>query len=231
MRAHAPALPHGAITEIFPDVFFVTGSFRIGPGVVCTRNMTVVRQGRELVVLNSVRLTPEGEAQLDRLGKVSDVVRVGAFHGIDDPYYVERYGAKLWGPPKVDAPSGISAKVMGRDGSPVQASRTFVFEQGQKGEIAVVLDREGGLLVTCDAFQNWTSYDGCSLLAKPVMRIMGFEEKHIGGPWAKAMGPGVRADFDRLLEMPFRHLAPAHGTVLRDLAKDGLREAMTKRYR
>lgn len=227
---HPPPLPHGAITEIFPDVFFVTGGVRFAPGLIGTRNMTVVRQNGNLVVLNSVRLTPEGEAELDKLGKVTDVVRVGFFHGVDDPYYVERYGAKLWVPPKVTPPTGLTAKVLGRDGCPVEGAQVFVFEKGKEGEVAILLERDGGILVTCDGYQNWTTFDGCTLLCKLMLKMMGFGPKLVGGPWVKKMGPDVRADFDRLLELPFSHLAPAHGTVIRDAAKDGLREAVAKRF-
>jgi hypothetical protein len=33
---------------------------------------------------------------LDALGKVTDVIRIAGFHGMDDPFYKERYGAKVW---------------------------------------------------------------------------------------------------------------------------------------
>ena len=227
MTTHPAPLPHGSITEIFPEVFFVTGGVRFMPGVIGTRNMTIVRQKGELTVLNSVRLDAEGEAKLDALGKVKHVVRVGFFHGVDDPYYVEHYGAQLWVPPRVDAPG---AKTLGKDGCPIEGATVFEFEKGKKGEVAVLLERDGGILVTCDAYQNWTTFDACTLLCKLMLRAMGFGPLLIGGPWVKAMGPEVRADFDRLLQLPFNHLAPAHGTVLRDVAKDGLREALKKRF-
>jgi len=195
--------------------------------VVCARNMTVVRQHGELVVLNSVRLTAEGEKELEKLGTVKHVVRVGFFHGYDDAYYVDRFGAQLWTPPTVDVPG---AKVIGKEGSPIEGSQVFVFEKGKKGEVAIVLEREGGILVTCDAYQNWETFDGCNGPCKVVMKLMGFQARHVGGPWTKTMGQGIRADFDRLLAMDFRHLAPAHGEVLRDDAKQGLREAVQKRF-
>src|SRR3954468_11471301 len=97
--SHPPAMPHGAIEEVFPDVFVVRSSFRAGAGVTFDRNMTIVRQGGELVVINSARLTEAGEAELGKLGKVTHVVRAAAFHGADDPYFVERFGATLWGAP------------------------------------------------------------------------------------------------------------------------------------
>ena len=49
------AQPHGPLVEVFPDVWQVTGSFGFGPGLRIPRNMTVVRQGDELVIVNTVR--------------------------------------------------------------------------------------------------------------------------------------------------------------------------------
>lgn len=59
---------------------------------------------------------------------------------------------------------------------------------------------------------------------------MGFGPEHIVGPWTKAMGPQVRADFDRLLELPLSHLLPGHGEPIHDRAKEGLRNAIRKRF-
>ncbi len=230
MADFPPALPHGPITEVFPDVFMVTGGFRFGPGLSITRNMTVVRQHGELVALNSVRLGPEGEKALDDLGKLKHVVRVGMFHGADDPYFVERYGATLWAPKGAELQPGLTAKEIAPGSSPLDGARVFRFDKARGSEVAILLEREGGVLVTCDSYQNWTSFDGCSVLGKVMMRAMGFGPTLIGGPWAKRMGPEVRADFDRLLGEPFRHLVPAHGTVLRDDAVAGLRTAIAKRY-
>lgn len=222
------AQPHGPITEIFPDVFFVTGSFRFAPLMSITRNMTIVRQGSKLTLLNSLRLDAAGEAALAKLGQVEHVVRVGSFHGLDDAYCVDRFGATLWAPPRTKNATG--ARELAPGASPIEGSTVFLFEKGKVGEAALVLDQDGGVLVTCDSFQNWTSFEGCSALGKLMMKVMGFGPTLIGGPWIKAMGLEVREDFDRLLELPWKHLVPAHGTVLRDTAKEGLRTAIARRF-
>ena len=97
-RPFPPALPHGELREVLPNTFLVTGTVRL-PGAMpvrFSRNMTVVRDGERLVLVNSVRLDEAGLAALDRLGKVTDVVRLAGFHGMDDPFYKDRYGAKVW---------------------------------------------------------------------------------------------------------------------------------------
>lgn len=225
------ALPHGPIAEIFADIFQVTGRFKFAPGLTITRNMTILRVGTELTLVNSVRLTDAGLAELDKLGKVTKLLKIGAFHGVDDAFYVDRYRPEFWAPPKSRHANGLQhSRELVPGAMPVPNCHVFAFEAGKRPEVALRLDRDGGVLVTCDSYQHWTTFDGCSPLGKIMMRMMGFGPKHIGGPWVKEMGDGVRADFDRLLQEPFRHLLPAHGTVLRDDAVAGLREAMAKRF-
>jgi len=225
------ALPHGPIEEVFPDVFFVTGGYRAGAGVTITRNMTIVRRGGALVLVNSVRLTDEGERELAKLGEVKHVIRLGSFHGVDDPYYASRFEVPIWGPPKMKHSRSITdARELRPDSHPLDGDTIFSFDKGNVAEAALVLKAHGGVLVTCDSYQNWTSFDGCSFAGKWVLRAMGFGPLHIGGPWTKAMGPAVRDDFNRLLAIEFRHLLPAHGTPLRDTAVDGLHTAIKKRF-
>jgi hypothetical protein len=70
-----------------PDIFFVTGTMRMpGPVPVSfSRNMTVVREAGRLVIINSLRLDEQSLRSLDALGKVTDVIRIAGFHGMDDP--------------------------------------------------------------------------------------------------------------------------------------------------
>ena len=93
---YPPALPQEPILEIFPDVYLVHGSAKIGPGMRMNRNMIVARQDRDLTVIGPVRLSSADESQLDSLGTVKHVIRLGYSHGLDDRYYVERYGAEFW---------------------------------------------------------------------------------------------------------------------------------------
>lgn len=228
---HAPAMPHGPLVEVFPDVFVVSGGYRFGPRMWITRNMTVVRQRGELTIINSVRLTERGEAELAALGPVRHVLRIGAAHGLDDPYYVERYRPVLWAPPGTRHAGGLStdrALVPGE--CPLDGAIVFPFAHGREAEAALVLPIDGGVLVTCDSYQNWTTFDGCSTIGALLLRAMGFGPTMVGGPWTKRMGPDVRVDFDALAALPFRHLVPGHGTVLRDTAKAGLAVAVERRF-
>jgi hypothetical protein len=221
-----PADSHGSIAEVFPDVFFVTGRFKFAPVLAITRNMTIVRQKDELVVINSVRLDDEGEKELEKLGKVKHVLRTGFFHGTDDPYFKHRFGATMWAAPK----TGEGYEALDTKNSPLEAAQIFAFENGKKPEVAVLLEKEGGILAACDSYQNWTTFEGCSFFGSLMMRVMGFGPTLVGGPWTKAMGQNVKADFERLTEVPFKHLVPAHGTVIKDAAKEGLHTAIAHRF-
>ena len=71
-RPFPQAAEHGEIGEIFEDIYFVTGTTVVGKPLPMrfSRNMTIVRQRRELILVNSLRLNETGLAALDRLGKV-----------------------------------------------------------------------------------------------------------------------------------------------------------------
>jgi hypothetical protein len=225
MSDFRPAEKHGPIEEIFPNIFFVTGGHRFGGPMTITKNMFIVRQGKELVVISTMRLSPPGEAELEKLGTVKHVVRIGGFHGADDPYYVHRFSPTFWSPPKLE---GVAKKdqTLAPGSSPIEGAEIFLFESGAMPEAAIILD---GALMTSDSYQNWTTFAGCSFTARMMMPIMGFGPTVIGGPWYKKQGPSINADFGRLAERDFKHLFPGHGTVLKNDAKAGLKKAMKKR--
>ncbi|MGB9339777.1 MAG: hypothetical protein WCB63_11085, partial [Polyangiales bacterium] len=95
---HPPASPHGPFQELFDGVWFVRGGIRMPMRLPMRigRSMTVVRGDDGLVILNSMRLSDDGLKELDALGQVKHVARIGGFHGRDDAFYRERYGAKVY---------------------------------------------------------------------------------------------------------------------------------------
>ena len=234
-RAHPPALAHGELREVLPDIFFVTGTMRM-PGrlpVTFSRNMTVVREGERLVVINSVRLDDAGLRKLDGLGKVTDVVRLAAFHGMDDPFYKERYRAKVWTVKGQRYVSGFDASAeayLTADAEldattppPLAKSRLYAISSTPP-EGLLLLEREGGVLVAGDCLQNWQAPDQFfSLVARPMMRMMGFIKPHnIGPAWLKHTRP-PEADLRGILDLPFDHVLPAHGDPVIGRAKAGYR--------
>jgi len=97
-----PTLAHGAIEEIF----VVSGAMEtvlMDLDWQFSRNMTIIRDDERLILINTVRLDDDGLAQLDQLGKVTDVIRLGALHGRDDAFYIDRYKAQHWVIPGMEA--------------------------------------------------------------------------------------------------------------------------------
>lgn len=219
--------PHNDIEEILTDVFRVSGSVVFAPLMRLTRNMIIVREGSALTLVNAVRLNPETEAKLEALGTVKNVVKIGV-HSMDDAYYIDRFGTTSWALPGVE--HGASPRRLTSEDLPF-ACRLFVFEHTVEPEGALLLERDGGLLITCDSVQNWEHTEGCSAAAKVATKLMGFmRPAQIGPPWRKRMTPkggSLKPDFDRMVELPFSHLIGGHGEPLNDKANELLRATIT----
>lgn len=224
MHEFHPAMPHGAIQEVFPNVFFVTGTMRgefFGAPWQFSRNMTIVREGRELTLINTVRLDDAGLATLEALGKVKNVVRIGDMHGVDDAFYVDRYKAAFWAMPKMGVSDGLKvdqALVVGGK-MPFKDCALFEFRTTTRPEGILRLDREGGIMIACDSLQNWVApdefFDASTI---ETMKGMGFfTPANLGLAWLHGSEPKPD-DFVRLKEVGFRHALCGHGVPLRDTA-------------
>jgi hypothetical protein len=220
------ALPHEPIEQILPDVFLVHGSARVGPVMRMNRNMIIVRDGEALTLIGPVRLSKTEEAKLENLGRVKHVIRIGYYHGIDDWYYVRRYGAEFWCQAASDHYSKPTpTKSLDETSTlPIAHAELFLFTQTRFPEAAILIKAHGGLLITCDSLQHWTDWSYCTLLAKTVVRIFGFSLRTlIGTFWLKSMTPkdgSLKRDFERLLKLSFIHLIGAHGRLCRDRAHE-----------
>ena len=228
-----PALPHGDLEEVFPEVYFVTGAMEtvlMGADWRFSRNMTVIRDGDALTLINSIRLDDAGLARLEALGRVANVVKIGALHGRDDAFYKARYGATFWALPGVPHEHGLAADkdlVPGGE-MPFAGCSVFDFRTTKRPECILRIDREGGILVSCDSLQNWLGPDEFfSDESRKMMTEMGFfQPSNVGPLWMQLNEPQVE-DFVRLRELPFRHALCGHGAPLRDAAK----EAYADRFR
>ncbi len=220
-----PALPHGALVEIFPDIFFVTGMMKTVLMDVpwqFSRNMTVVRDNGALTLINAIRLDQTGLTQLESLGRVANVVKIGSLHGRDDAFYRHRYGAQFWAVAGMTHEHGLVAdRELRPDGEmPFAGCSVFIFRTTKRPECILRIDRAGGILVACDSLQNWLQPDEFfSDESRQAMTNMGFFQPANFGPlWMHTNEPQLE-DFARLCELPFRHALCAHGAPLRDTAK------------
>lgn len=236
MTSETPIYPHGNIEEIAEDIFMLRGSIKMNAMVRITRNMGIVRSGSELSLINPVRVNAEVEAQLLALGDIKHVIRLGCFHGVDDPYYVEKFGAKMWAQPggvtytepKIDQPLSSSEPL------PFDNAELFEFVGTKEPESVLLLNRDNGILFTCDAIQNYGDYSYNNIPAKILMPLIGFPRTTIVGPvWMKIMTPeggNLESEFRRLLTLKFDSLLAAHGTYLETGAHAAVERAVEKAY-
>jgi hypothetical protein len=221
MYEPSPAWPHGQITQIFDDAFFVMGTNRVhhaGVDLQTSRTMLVVREAGDLTLINSVRLDAAGLAALELLGSVKQVIRLGAFHGRDDPFYRDRYAASLWAlPGSAHADERDADRSLSEAEAPLRGARVCVFRSAKHPEAALLLPGHGGILVTCDAIQNWARADPFfSAETAAMFEAQGLiRQANIPSTWLAACAP-ARDDFDALLALDFRHLVSAHGEPLLD---------------
>lgn len=226
MDALPPALPHGELEEVFPDVFFVTGTMKtvlMNAPWHFSRNMTVVRDGDALTLINPVRLDEAGLARLESLGRVVNVVQIGALHDEDNAFYKQRYGATFWAPPGTTHAHGLQVdKSLVPDGEmPFAGCSVFAFGTTKLPESIIRIDRAGGILVACDALQNWVEpNEYFSEQSREMMAGMGFFQPANFGPLFMQVNEPKGEDYARLRALPYRHALCGHGSPLRDTAAE-----------
>ncbi len=230
MPSYPRVMPHHDLVPIFDDAWYLQGSVSFKPLVVLVRNMVVLRHDGELTLVNAIRLNEEGEAALTALGEVTHLVKIGG-HEMDNAYYADTFDATLWGVPGA-VPEG--GKELTDESLPHPGLSLFQFRDTLQPEGALLLNAQGGLLITCDSVQHWVPSDLMSFLAKLITSGMGFEHPaQIGPPWRKVMTPkggSLRPDFERLVQLPFKHLIGAHGGLARDNAKELLRATVARTF-
>ena len=227
---------HDPIEEIQPDVFMVRGCIKMNALMTITRNMAIVRHAGELTLVDPIRLSAAEEQRLEALGAVKRILRLGPFHGVDDAYYMDRYGAELWAPgpssaypePKPTLTFDASTQL------PFPDAELFCFQGLKQPEAALLLRRGAGLLITCDAIQHYGDYRYNNLPARLVMPFVGFPKTTIVGPmWVKMMTPegaSLESEFRRLLGLEFDRLLTGHGSLLETGAHAACERAVDKMY-
>lgn len=224
-RPFPPALPHGELREVMPGIHFVTGTMKMGGPLRFSRNMTVVREDDRLVLFNTVRLDDAGLAALDKLGEVTDVVRLAGNHGMDDPFYKDRYKAKVWAVKGQRYTAGFDAKApdtyfepdaeMTAGGPlPLRDASLYVIDSSPP-EALLVLARNGGTVIAGDCLQHWHRPDEYfSFVGGAMMRVMGFIKPHNVGPgWLKQCRP-PREQLRGIAALKFANVLTSHGDVV-----------------
>lgn len=228
----------GTLQQVFDDVWWAWGTVRVGPGVAFPRNMVLVREADGgLVAIHPVMMPPAEQAKIEALGPIKHIVRLGAMHGMDDPAYVARYHPTTWAHPEMDLREGATRDrpLVAGGATPIAGATAIEFASSLTPELVLHLPRHGGIVLACDAIQNWERAAGVSLFARPAMRIMGFTGRACLGPrWRKLAEPkdgtGFRPVYEQIAALEFQHAIGAHGSPMLGTARDDLRAAMAKAY-
>ncbi len=238
------ALPHDLPKQIAEDVFVVHGCVKPSAVVRFSRNMAIVRDKGELTLINPVRMNEAGLAELDKLGKVAHVMRLVPSHGMDDPFYVDRYDAEFWSfeDGTIYSEPKITQPLIEGGALPFSNAKLFVFKHLHQSEAAIVLQpsaevaggRDKGLLLTGDAVQSYASYPHTNWLARKVLPLMGFtKETIIPKMWLKMAvenREGIKDELKRLLELDFDQLLAAHGTFVEKNARTEVQRAFDSKF-
>ncbi len=234
MDKYPPAFAHGSIQEVLPDIFFVTGASIFeheGKVIQKSNNMVIVRDDKELTLINTLRLNEDGLKALDKLGKVVNVIRLGAFHDRNDVFYLDRYKAKLWAVRGMINKNNRQADFLIGDTekAPSPYITFFRFETTSQPEAIVYIARHGGVMITCDSIKNWTKIDeyfskntGEEFLKQGLIKPVSIDKV-----WLGAMTP-KKSDFIRLKKLKVRHFFSAHGQPIIDTANQQLMPVLEK---
>jgi hypothetical protein len=225
-------LPHGPITRVADGVYAVRGTYAMGPIMRIGRTMTILQQGDELVVMNAIRLSPEGEEELSKLGTVSHLVKLSDSHHVDERYYADRFRPQVWTLEGANLRDLSTTRRLGPD-SPILGS-TVIELTGTSGwrECVLLTESGGGTLVSCDALQNHADTEGSSFFARVMTPLMGFKGGVIvAGMWRRSQklhGAEVAVTFAPVLEHSFENLVTGHGPAVVGGAADLVRGAVTR---
>jgi hypothetical protein len=177
--------------------------------------MTVIDGGEGLVVFNAVRLDEASQTKLDELGEIKHLVKLSDSHGIDEPFYADRYNPTLWSLPGAKLDDLAPGEILTGEG-PVEGGA--VVDYGQTAgwrESAYWVPAGGGTLVTCDAVQNCEDTEFASFGGKLMSSVMGFKGGVVVPPmwrrFQKVSGPAVGDTLSRLAELSFENLVTGHG--------------------
>ncbi len=263
------AARHSKIEQVNDDVFMVRGRMKSTSArplferifVYYSRTMTIVRrQGTdgsyELTLINTIRLNEKTLTKLTELGTIKNVVRLGAFHGVDDAFYLQRFNAKYWTVEGMVNAPGLTTmpSILSCDNLPISDANFFSFQGLAYPEAIILLnktERRSGVAITTDAIQNHTSVidiDNSPLVSLAIWRIGLSGRARLGPIWLReqALSSTEREElsapekrkkiveffkpqFQRLLdEHDFKMLLPGHGWPIYNHADEAIKLSIDK---
>ena len=259
-----PAARHSKVMHVTGDIYMVRGRMKSTKArslferlfLHYSRTMTVIRRdngkgGYDLTLINTIRLNEGGLAQLQKLGRIAHVVRLGSFHGVDDTFYLDRFGAQYWVVADMEHAPGFAGdfQTMSPTHLPIADAGYFAFESIKFPEAVIILpataDR-AAMAITTDSIQNHTGaldIDNSLLVSLAIRKIGLIGEARLGPIWMRdqveytgeALTDGaakraqmiacLRPQYEALIaDFEFDTLMPGHGWPI----YSGARQAIAK---
>jgi len=247
--ALAPLLPHGKLQPLFDNIWFIQGQVKMPmllPAKI-SRSMTIYKNpvNGHLTLINSMRLSEEGLEELQALGPITNVIRIGGFHGRDDLFYQRKFKAKIFAiqgqtySRKMEPPTTVDEGYMKPDvwvsqagHLPFENCKIKIFSSCNPPEAALLITEHDGVLVTADSLQNTPKPD--QFVNAPMVLMMsafGFWAPYNVGPgWVKFAKPRA-GDIRSIMELDFEHVLPGHGQAVIGNAKDKYRSKVDGRIK
>lgn len=244
---------HGDLQQLADDVFFVRGRMSSTPArplfermfLHYSRTMTIVRGAaghdvalHQVTLINTMRLGAEGLSQLEALGEISDVVRLGSFHGVDDAFYLRRYPqARYWHVSNMCPAANVASvpRVLSSD-LPLPGVQVHVFRNVNFPEAVLVLpptEKRSGVAITTDSVQNHSSVfdkDNSWMVSCGIWWLGLVGKARLGPYWMDQQVPRgqkvavLRPQYEELLEnYDWDMLVPGHGWPMAKDAKNAVR--------
>ncbi|MCW8418682.1 hypothetical protein OQJ18_04355 [Fluoribacter dumoffii] len=229
MSKYSPVWPHGDIINAFENIYVVRGTNKTcfeDKKIQHSRNMTIIASNNNLTLINTVRLNEKGLQSLNNLGTVKHIISIGAFHGRDDEFYLDKYKAQYWSVQSGEI-SHPAHYLHDKDKLPIPNGCFFKFKNSSPAEGYIYIERQDGIIITCDSIKNWVEIDSFFNEETAIRAISQGEisKARISPIWLNATGV-TQGDFDCLLKLKFKHLISAHGDVLRDTAYEDVKKSV-----
>jgi hypothetical protein len=158
---------------------------------------------------------------------------------MDDPFYAERYGAKVWAVKGQRYTAGFGTgspntyfqphhEMDSTTALPIGGAKLVVLDSHPPEGLLLLADH-GGIVISGDCLQNWAAPDEYfNALARFAMKRRGFMNPHnIGPAWLQNCKP-PKDQLRGLLGHTFANVLPAHGVPVLGNAVELYRPALER---
>lgn len=223
-------LPHSDIKEVLPNIFVVTGTMRIFGLFQYSRAMTILKDGEELALINPVRVSDTLLNDIQKMGKIKHLLKIGQLHNVDVAFYMDKFSPDLW--VNKDDPSIGSYKPKAyfddHEEVPILNCKVKTIDGSKIKESFLVSPANGGCLHSCDAFVNMGVDSNHNWLTARLSRFLP-DPTYIGPNWIKMAKP-PELSMKAVLNYDFENFVPAHGQPIIGGAKDKIDSYLTDYY-